>query len=465
MEARSGSRRPEINRLRELRSAGNETRESVPKKVRIVPTLTLRMNPSFTGLRENFNSENTDITFVDESEPLHRLSTHKMLLSVTSPIFFKMFQGDWKEKNQEKLPVPGGFQWEVFEAVISFLYGVEVAIEEDKLPELYKAAAYLQLEPLIMAINDKFEHLELEDHECALEFCVVAKALHDSNPSSESLAKLYSTSLGYIAGHIQNILNQRLDITSLEKETIVDIIKSEKVAAPEHILYSFLVQWTDAHVDGMLFLEVQDIFSHIRYGTIPMTQLKKLATSKFCHVVYFVSALLQFSSLDVSVLRKHPLQYCPRSAQQPFPVLELPSNCSQTTPSHVVYNGSKDATLVASLPKKACFHPSALTIRCSSLKIKYVRRNNFVWLDSTDESKVFNAYCPVKNVHMQDDNECHIKFSTPNIELHFQGPIRFLSDAQSLQRFQYFGELPWLIEITNNGKPCQLHKSPNPADY
>ena len=449
-----------------VRMLENETRESVPKKVRTVPTLTLRMNPSFTGLRENFNSENTDITFVDESEPLHSLSAHKMLLSVTSPIFFKMFQGDWKEKDQEKLPVPGGFQWEVFEAVISFLYGAEVAIEEDKLPELYKAAAYLQLEPLIMAINDKFEHLELEDNKCALEFCVVAKALHDSNPCSESLAKLYSTSLGYVAGHIQNILNQRLDITSLEKETIVDIIKSEKVAAPEHILYSFLAQWTEVHVNGMLFLEVQDIFAHIRYGTIPITQLKELATSKFCHVVYFVSALQQFSSLDVSVLRKHPLQYCPCSAQQPFPVLKLPSNCSQTTPSHVVYNGSKDATLIVSLPKKACFPPSALTIRCSSLKIKSSPTNKLLPWDFADKSEVFNPNCPVKNVYKQDItyDECHIKFSTPNIELRFREGFSF--NVRSLQCFQYFGELPWLIEITNyNGMPFQLHRSPNQVDY
>ena len=434
----------------------NKIRGSVPKKVRTVPTLTLRMNPSFTGLRENFNNENTDVTFVDESEPLHnRLSAHKMLLSVTSPIFFKMFQGDWKEKDQDKLPVPGGSRWEVFEAVISFLYGAEVAIEEDKLPELYEAAAYLQLEPLITAINDKFKHLVLEDNKCALEFCVVAKTLHDSNPSSESLAKLYLTSLGYIAGHIQNILNQRLDITSLPKEIIVDIIKSEKVAAPEHILYSFLAQWTDAHVDGMLFLDVQDIFAHIRYGTIPKTQLKELATSKFCHVVYSVSALQQFSSLNISVLRKHSLQYCPRSAQQPFPVLDRPllfspSNHSHTTPSHVVYNGFKDATLIVSLPQKACFPPSALTIKCSSLEIEHLHIPKLFFLDSTD---------PLYKEDMTY-NECHIKFCTPNIEVRLKRNL-----SSHVQCFQYFGELPWLIEITSDGKPCQLHKSPRTADY
>ena len=66
-----------------------------------------------------------------------------------------MFQGDWKEKSQEKLPVPGGFQWEVFEAAISFLYGEDVEIEEDRLPELYRAADYLKIDLIKRAIADE----------------------------------------------------------------------------------------------------------------------------------------------------------------------------------------------------------------------------------------------------------------------------------------------------------------------
>ena len=301
---------------------------SVAKKAKNVPKLSIPSKKPVFGVQKIFNDENSDVTFVEsnDSSSNNKLSAHRMVLSVTSPYFYKLFQGDWKEKDQDTIPVPGGFQWDVFEAVISFLYGEDIEIEEDFILELYKAADYLELDILKIAINEGFTNWEFVNHGLVIDFCILARQLQVDR-SSDVGSQVYSGSLNYIARHIKEIMDEGVNISHLPKAIILDISQSEMITEMELVLHSFLTYWAEAHVSNLGFQEIQEIFGNIRYGTIPLSSLNDIA----CEVLYNTKllgvAMSQHRVWNEGVLLENPLQYCSRYAQKPFPVIFSPNQC------------------------------------------------------------------------------------------------------------------------------------------
>ena len=398
------------------------------KKPKIAAKVAL--GTSLSGLRKTFCSGITpDITFVDESLSGQILPAHKMVLSKSSPFFFELFQGDWKEKDQDRLPVPGGFQWSVFKIIIDLLYGEQVEVEEDLLVETYRAADYLQLDKVKIAIDKGFATWNLKDVAVALEMCMQVEIPHNSKE--------------YVANHIKEILDQELDFTRLTKEIVLDISMSEKVKVSEVALHAFLTKWTEAHIDQMSFEEVQCIFGNIRYGTIKVGDLKNMACSKYYHTVHLGTALKQqdkSSMLDMSVVRAHPVQYCSRKFQAPFPgPIVFRSNKSCLC---VVYSGHSDATLIGSINSYVSI--ADMIIKCSSInnESQYIKIEvkDYVHTQWTErrESKVIET--------------CHITFNASGVRVSFRSK-EFKEwpaiGASSVKRFEFKGPVPWLVEITN----------------
>ena len=206
------------------------TERSEPQGKNTVQKVSLKWIIPFVGLKERVNLD-FNVVFVEKltsnSEIRNRkLTAHKEVLSITSSFFFKMFQGDWKEKDQEKLPVPGGFQWEVFETIISFLYGEDVEIEEDRLPELYRAADYLEIDLIKRAIADEL----LRNDSFVSDPTVVFKLCDMGGVPTDPV---YSAAITYIVRHIAIILEGNVDMSLLSLNTIADVAKSEEVSVPE----------------------------------------------------------------------------------------------------------------------------------------------------------------------------------------------------------------------------------------
>jgi hypothetical protein len=56
----------------------------------------------------------------------------------------------------------------------------------------------------------------------------------------------------------------------------MEIAQSEEVEAPEIELYNFLRKWAEKHKHSLSFMEVQNLFVHVRYATIPYPQLERI---------------------------------------------------------------------------------------------------------------------------------------------------------------------------------------------
>ena len=410
----------------------DDVEDSVAKKAKNVPKLSIPSKEPVLGVQKIFNDENSDVTFVEsnDSSSKNKLSAHRMVLSVTSPFFYKMFQGDWKEKDQDTIPVPGGFQWDVFEAVISFLYGKDVRIEEGFLPELIRAADYLEVDSLKMAVDEGFTHWELENAAIAINVCCQGIDLIGGKE--------------YIASHIQEILVQELDIGCLPMETIVFISQSEKIKVSEVTLHSFLTQWTNTHEQSLPFTQVQDIFSNIRYGTIPEQELKNLAHNKYYHNWYFGLALKQCSSFDLSEVHMNPKQYCSRDLQLPFPG---PAVFVQDSYKWIIYAGHVNANLNAEL------HSSITSLRVKVLSIADESQCQEIKMaDYIDNQSQFGSY-NIRVMEIGATNSfrtCSLTLNKTSIEIIFKADKEWPKMSSSGPKtFPFEGPLPWLIAIAN----------------
>ena len=260
------------------------------KKANFVQNLTLRSEG--TPVDRNYSENNTDIVFRDK-ETGQEKTAHKAALSQISPVFSTWFKKSEKskwfswlylvfgntsnqqERNKTEYPVPGDIEWEIFSNVISFLYGHQVEFEEDTLPDLFKAANYLQLDSLKVAIIESMtDQWELKDPSIVGAMCTAVASQTDPRVIS---GLPYTVSVRYFIRNIQMIVNNgHTDLSPIPYDVMMKIAQSEEIRAPEVQLYHFLKKWAKSTQQKLTHEEVQKLFGHVRYGTIPYTELQHI---------------------------------------------------------------------------------------------------------------------------------------------------------------------------------------------
>ena len=105
------------------------------------PVQTILFSPTSyisPGLSERFTDETSDVLFVNESKEELRL--HRAVRAVNSPVFFTMFEGEWKEKNAKSVPLGEDVNWEAFSIAVNLLYGITTDVTPSCLLEVCKIA-------------------------------------------------------------------------------------------------------------------------------------------------------------------------------------------------------------------------------------------------------------------------------------------------------------------------------------
>ena len=231
-----------------------------------------------------FSDIQSDVSFDDSIDAKRSVSAHKVILSAASPLFYKMFQGNWKEKGSKRLPIPGGFRFEVFRTVISFLYGEQVEVEEDSLLELYKAAHYLQMDNLKDAITEGLKTWSLSSKSLIVRLCELVRSDNEKEKREMKDDTLYQACLHYLVKNIAHLASTAT-FEDLSYKTIEDILNSEDITIDEIDLLEFLKQWVERHMNvhdsssSLKIEEIRALFSKIRYGTIPYHLLVTKVTS------------------------------------------------------------------------------------------------------------------------------------------------------------------------------------------
>ena len=242
-------------------------------EVKSAPKLILKSGMS--SVNKKYSQDNTDIVFKNR-ETSQEKRAHKTVLSVLSPFFSTWFKEEWEQdKDRTEHPVPGDIEWEIFSNVISFLYGRQVEFEEDTLLDLFKAADYLQLDNLKVAIIESMtDQWELEDPSIAGAMCTAVASQTDPRVMSRWL---YTVSVRYLIRNIQTIVNNgTINLSPLPYDVMMEIAQSEEIRVPEIQLYHFLRMWAESTQIKLSLEEVQSLFSHVRYATIPHQELERI---------------------------------------------------------------------------------------------------------------------------------------------------------------------------------------------
>ena len=315
----------------------------------------------YSDLRKCFQQSTSDVVFKGENG--NELHAHKIVLSVASPVFSEMFQGDWKEKDQEKLPVPGGFQWEVFEAVIAFLYDDEIVkIKKDLLLDLYKLAHYLQLQKLILAIAEGLKvwssSLKVglgiqEVGSWVYALCESVRSRDEGEGKDPKDNALYQACLTFFVKNIEFCSGAELSYA-----TMLDIVASEEITGKEIDLLKFIAKYIEGQ--DLRMSEVDMLYSNVRFGTIPHCTLSEEVPSvKYASGGNLGRAVAQHSKFDLDVVLENVVLFQSRKAQKP-PVNVFPMQVGMKICPKPQQTSETSASLRGSL-----FQNSGMTIKPS----------------------------------------------------------------------------------------------------
>ena len=311
---------------------------------------------SIGSLRERYSEDTADVFFVDK-ETKERLPAHREVLKVASAVFFKMFDGDWKEKEEREIPAPEEYKWESFKAAIALLYGEEVEVEEASIVDVYRVAHCYDLGEVLPVIAHEISQWGESLLDIALELCVVAP---EEKELVEAVVKL-------IAVNLEKIQKMPLKWSNLSYSAMLMLVQSNDIAAAEVTLLDLLNKWTECQ-PKVPFKKVQDLYSHIRYGIIPYEMLLSCVTHKNLFTMFQMH-----QCLTIDQVKENLIQLTPRPLQNDvFQVYPMSSHvavgrqkgkwqfmeCVLSRPVGVIYTGKQECCFEINFRVQSGSYPS-----------------------------------------------------------------------------------------------------------
>ena len=414
--------------------------------------ITLRPLKAVGNLRERYSEATADVAFVGEE----RLPAHRAVLSVASAVFFKMFDGDWRESRERNIPAPTEYSWEAFKAAITLLYGVEAEVDESSVLDVYKVAHYYDLGHVKLVLAQAILQWDDDMVDIVLELCALVGDLETEEDQREH--EVIQAGSSYIVKHLALIKEKPTDFNGLPYEAMLKVVQSENITVSELDLFLLLKQWMGGHLDITLG-EAQQLYSHIRYGMIPYEFLS-LGTSQ----ENLDLTLQNHKELSVDKTKNNLKLIMPRLCQsevlQVYPLVAGLSVSRQIgkwefvnvfDPTNytvgVIFSGRQELSFQLSLSMKAD-HNSQLCVELSSLCnesntensaaemnvmsfICFLRDEFLFFLDYTVLLKPTGAFllqmCSCSQNSRRDQCSCK------SVDLPFRGPF------------------PWILRI---GVPC-----------
>ena len=322
--------------------------------------VTLHPSKDVGNLRERYTEDTADVCFVETKE---RLPAHRQVLSVASPVFYKLFNGDWKEKEGKEILAPEGYNWESFKAAIALLYGEEVEVKESSIPDIYGVAHLYDLREVIAVLAHEVCQWDSHLLETVVELCVRAQDM----PVGDRSEGLLNAAVQQIARHLEAASPS--DVVRLSYERIQMLVQSEDITGTECALVRILNHWTNEHTDITL-QQVRQLYSHIRFGTIPFEKLVECSTighdnlklaledHQLLSLKHVTDNLLQITprSGQKEIFPVYPLIQGLRAVAQPEGVIEVANICDSPAVG-VVYYGKQEITFQVDLElKEASIH-------------------------------------------------------------------------------------------------------------
>ena len=304
------------------------------------PVRTIQLSPASCispGLSERFTDETSDVLFVNDSKEELRL--HRTVLAVNSPVFFTMFEGEWKEKNAKSVPLGEGVNWEAFSIAVNLLYGIATDVTPSCLLEVYKIANMYDLASVKSSIAECIPKMDVED---VISLSVLAGQLEDHDLES---GVIYQATLKSFTANCER-LSHCDEVVQLSYNVMTWLAQSDKVTVSEIDLYRILIRWAEENED-LSYKKMQNLFSHIRYDTIARWLLTSEVAGGICNRSKFAEALKHYERLTVGAIWSNIESFRPRESQK------IPLNVYPMSPDLGVIADSEKTTFYRVADKDA----------------------------------------------------------------------------------------------------------------
>ena len=205
------------------------------------------------------------------------IDAHRMILAAVSPVFEKMFYGDFKEGKSSIADLPAD-NCKVFKLLIDFIYNGSCKMEcmDDILPllevmdryQLNKGAFYHMCGKVVLANVDSSNYLTL-----------LPKFVSVLN--EESMRKAADKVMCYTNSNFIDKFDKTKD---LPEEVLLLLLQRNDITNPEIDIFDFLIKWHEYQTKELqkTLKLVSQLFQSIRYFLIiPHLLLTKVVTCPF----------------------------------------------------------------------------------------------------------------------------------------------------------------------------------------
>ena len=249
--------------LREVLAAYQQKSVAVPVPSK---TITLRPLKAVGNLQERYSEATADVIFVGRE----RLPAHRAVLSVASAVFFRMFEGDWRESRERSIPAPPEYNWEAFKAAITLLYGVEVQVDESSILDVFRVAHCYGLGYVKVVLAHAISQWGRDMLDTVLELCALVGQLETEEDQKEH--EMIEAGAAYVVKHLALVKAKPTGLNALPYQAVLKVVQSEYISVPEVDVFLLLNQWIKGRLD-ITIRQAQHLYSHIRYGIIPYESL------------------------------------------------------------------------------------------------------------------------------------------------------------------------------------------------
>ena len=420
----------------------------------------LTFSRQFPHLANSYNEENSDVTFIGQ-EDQNPIKVHKEVLSVASPVFFKMFKGNFRERNENEFAIPEEYTDEIFSMVISFIYGKEVILEEEgDIVPLYEAAHYYELDVLMNSISQLVSTWSRQDDvDCRLpavvNLCISAEMREDHSPSQLQL--VFNATLRFIIAKLDSFLEEayKHHFIKLMDKAISKILQSEEVAIKEVDLFLLVHDWV---AEDKYKRRIFEFLSSIRYGLISQKHLVyKVAEKELKDLKLFVLALKQHQKFDKETAKGNITQFSSRRQQKGFsPFFPL----TKTTLPFISNDSCKAVFGKDQSPGIIISRNSSSTM---NLRVEFPVQNGIYYNSMSLQIKVF-SFAPLttskEEFIFNPSNGCYnyeIQFNADYILSGCRGPgitIWELTEPNTIRKkpvvYSVTLQCPWLVSFKYN---------------
>ena len=160
-----------------------------------------KANQSGSELDQDFSEpwEQSDVILLVEEQEFH---VHRLILSMSSPVFSRMFASDFKEKNAEEIPLPGKKADEIWEMLLVIYPTSWKPVNESNCYFLLALAEEYQMAKLTQKSEDYLlEAVKKKQGVHVLKTLVVAQSYSLEKLLAECISQTQSLSLKEVKRH------------------------------------------------------------------------------------------------------------------------------------------------------------------------------------------------------------------------------------------------------------------------